>query len=147
MLIQKEVTVTIDGRYATLSEDIYLYKNDRNIDIIFTIVDSKYKFNAYSGNILVESTAKYATVKVLKPNGSRFTSNRLLIVDNKVVLTITQDFIDQIEEIGKHTVQIQLWDEEQGRVTLPPVTFTVLEPIFDDEDNNAYTYGNRSVDD
>ena len=120
-------------------------KNDRNIDIIFTIVDSN-KFNAYSGNS--QSTAKYATVKVLKPNGSRFTSNRLLIVDNKVVLTITQDFIDQIEEIGKHTVQIQLWDEEQGRrVTLPPVTFTVLEPIFDDEDNNAYTYGNRSVDD
>jgi hypothetical protein len=68
-------------------------------------------------------------------------------VDNKVVLTITQDFIDQIDEIGRHTVQIQLWDEEQGRVTLPPVTFTVLEPIFDDEDNNAYTYGNRSVDD
>ena len=77
MLIQKDVTVTVDGRYATLSEDIFLYKNDRNIDIVFTIVDAKYKFNAYSGNILVESTAKYATVKVLKPNGTRFTSSKL----------------------------------------------------------------------
>ena len=135
MLIQKDVTVTVDGRYATLSEDIFLYKNDRNIDIVFTIVDAKYKFNAYSGNILVESTAKYATVKVLKPNG-----------DNKVILTITQDFIDQIDEVGIHTVQIQLWDADAGRVTLPPISFTVLEPIFDDEDSNAYTYG-RSVDD
>lgn len=146
MLIQKDVTVTVDGRYATLSEDIFLYKNDRNIDIVFTIVDAKYKFNAYSGNILVESTAKYATVKVLKPNGTRFTSGKLLIADNKVILTITQDFIDQIDEVGIHTVQIQLWDEEAGRVTLPPISFTVLEPIFDDEDSNAYTYG-RSVDD
>lgn len=146
MLIQKDVTVTVDGRYATLSEDIFLYKNDRNIDIVFTIVDAKYKFNAYSGNILVESTAKYATVKVLKPNGTRFTSGKLLIADNKVILTITQDFIDQIDEVGIHTVQIQLWDEQAGRVTLPPISFTVLEPIFDDEDSNAYTYS-RSVDD
>ena len=147
MLIQKDVTVTIDGRYASLSEEIFLYKNDRNIDIVFTIVDAKYKFNAYSGNILVESTAKYATVKVLKPNGARFTSSKLLIADNKVILTITQDFIDQIEEVGIHTVQIQLWDEEQGRVTLPPISFTVLEPIFDDENGiNAYTYGRKADD-
>lgn len=145
MLIQKNVTVTIDGRMASLSEDIYMYKNDRNIDIIFTIVDAKYKFNAYSGNILVESTARYATVKVLKPNGQRFTSTQLPIEENKVILTITPDFTDQIDEIGVHTVQIQLWDEEQGRVTLPPISFTVLEPIFDDDTTN--TRNNRNVSD
>ena len=130
MLIQKNVTVTIDGRVASLSEDIYMYKNDRNIDIIFTIVDAKYKFNAYSGNILVESTARYATVKVLKPNGDTFTSNKLVITDNKVVLTIDQMFIDEITEIGTHIVQIQLWDTDNGRVTIPPIQFEVLTPIF-----------------
>ena len=129
-LIEKQVTMTIDGRNASLNEEIYLYQGDKNIDILFTIVDTKFKFNEYSGNILVESTAKYATVKVLKPNGKTFTSNKLTILDNKVVLTIDQQFIDEITEIGTHLVQIQLWDADNGRVTLPPVNFEVLTPIF-----------------
>ncbi len=134
MLIEKNITLTIDGKNATLSENIYIYKNDRNIDFVFTISDAKFKFNEYSGNILVESTAKYATIKVLKPNGSRFTSDKLTIMDNKVILTITQEFTDEIEEIGIHQLQIQLWDSDNGRVTLPPVNFEVLEPLFDDEE-------------
>ena len=129
MLIKKDITVTIEGRNATLSEPIYLYKNDRNIDIVFTISDAKYKFNEYSGNILVESTARYATVKVLKPNGEKFTSNKLPIVDNQVILAITQDFVDQIDEIGEHRVQIQLWDSDGGRITIPPVSFNNFSAI------------------
>ena len=129
-LIQKEVIMTIEGRTASLSESIYLYQGDRNIDILFTITDAKFKFNENNGNILVESSAKYATVKVLKPNGMTFESNKLSIADNKVVLEITQDFIDEITEIGTHLVQIQLWDNGNGRVTLPPVNFEVLAPIF-----------------
>lgn len=129
-LIEKEVTMTIEGRTASLSESIYLYRGDRNVDILFTITDAKFKFNEYSGNILVESTAKYATVNVLKPNGATFSSERLAIIDNKVVLTINQQFIDEVTEVGTHLVQIQLWDTENGRVTLPPVNFEVLEPIF-----------------
>lgn len=129
-LIEKEVTMTIEGRTATLSESIYLYRGDRNVDILFTITDAKFKFNEYSGNILVESTAKYATVNVLKPNGATFSSEQLAIIDNKVVLTIDQQFIDEITEVGTHLVQIQLWDTNNGRVTLPPINFEVLEPIF-----------------
>ena len=129
-LIEKEVTMTIEGRTASLSESIYLYRGDRNVDILFTITDAKFKFNEYSGNILVESTAKYATVNVLQPNGTTFSSERLAIIDNKVVLTIDQQFIDEITEVGTHLVQIQLWDTDNGRVTLPPINFEVLEPIF-----------------
>lgn len=129
-LIEKEVTMTIEGSTASLSESIYLYRGDRNVDILFTITDAKFKFNEYSGNILVESTAKYATVNVLKPNGATFSSGKLAIIDNKVVLTIDQQFIDEITEVGTHLVQIQLWDTDNGRVTLPPINFEVLEPIF-----------------
>lgn len=129
-LIEKEVTMTIEGSTASLSESIYLYRGDKNIDILFTITDAKFKFNEYSGNILVESTAKYATVNVLKPNGTTFSSERLAIIDNKVVLTINQQFIDEVTEVGTHLVQIQLWDTDNGRVTLPPINFEVLEPIF-----------------
>lgn len=134
MLIQKDITMTINENKASLNEQIFLYQNDRNIDIIFTIEDMRIKFNENSGNILVESTAKFATIKVLKPNNMKFTSTKLPIKDNKVILTITEDFIDQIEEIGVHTMQIQLWDSANGRVTLPPIKFTVLNPIFGDSE-------------
>ena len=39
-------------------------------------------------------------------------------------------FIDEITEIGTHIVQIQLWDTDNGRVTIPPIQFEVLTPIF-----------------
>ena len=68
--------------------------------------------------------------RILKPNGTTFSSEKLAIIDNKVVLTIKQDFIDEITEVGTHLVQIQLWDTDNGRVTLPPINFEVLEPIF-----------------
>lgn len=146
-LIHKEITITIEGRTATLSEEIYFYQNDRNFDLIFTITDAKYKFNEYSGNILVDSSADYAIVKVLKPNGEHFTSGNMLIEDNKVILTINKEFSDQIEECGVHKVQIQLWEgvvnngngtitklEGAGRITIPPINITVLEPIFEDDE-------------
>lgn len=133
MLITKEVTVTVEGNSASLNEKIYLYQNDKNIDILFTIVDPKFKFNENNGNILTESSASYSTIKVLKPNGEKFISDKLPIQNNKIILTITEGFIDQIEEIGQHKLQIQLWDSSNGRVTIPPIEFTVLSPIFEDD--------------
>lgn len=145
-LITKELTITIDGSNASLDETMYIYQNDKNIDIIFTITDSKFKFNEYSGNILVESTAKYARVKVLKPNNEKFISNIMEIVDNKVVFTVTEDFTDACSECGIHKLQIQLFDGENGRVTIPPVDFTVLEPIFHDDGTNVVTVSCERVD-
>ena len=56
--------------------------------------------------------------------------DKLSIVEHKVILEIHQDFIDEITDIGTHLVQIKLWDNGNGRVTLPPVNFEVLAPIF-----------------
>lgn len=132
-LITKELVITIDGNVATLDEKMYIYQNDRNIDVTFTITDSKFKFNEYNGNILIESSAKYAMIKVLKPNGQKFISDKMSIVDDKVVLTITESFTDECSECGVHKLQIQLYDGDSGRVTIPPIEFEVLEPIFHDD--------------
>lgn len=154
-LIKKELTITIDGRNATLSESLYIYQRDRNIDIYLTIVDCKFKFNEYAGNILTESTAKYALIRVLKPNGAKFISDKFTITDNQVVFQITPDFSDQVEEIGVYKLQISLYDGNenenlQGRITIPPIEFSVLEPIFDYDDINeveVVSVSCRKVDD
>ena len=141
-LIRKDLTITIDGNKASVDEPLYMYQGDRNIDIYFTIIDSKFKFSETNSNILVDSTAKYSTIKVLKPNGEKIKTDKKAIEDNKIVFTINQEFADEATEIGKYKLQIQLWSidaNNQGRVTIPPIEFEVLEPIFEDDDRNVAT--------
>ena len=139
-LIRKNLTITIDGNKASVDEPLYMYQGDKNIDIYFTIIDSKFRFSETNSNILIDSTAKYSTIKVLKPNGDKITTNKKAIEDNKIVFTINQEFADEAVEIGKYKLQIQLWSidaNNQGRVTIPPIEFEVLEPIFEDDDKNV----------
>ena len=141
-LIRKDLTITIDGNKASLDEPLYMYQGDRNIDIYFTIIDSKFRFSETNSNILADSTAKYSTIKVLKPNGEKIKTDKKAIEDNKIVFTINQEFADEATEIGKYKLQIQLWSidaNNQGRVTIPPIEFEVLEPIFEDDDRNVAT--------
>ena len=141
-LIRKDLTITIDGNKASVDEPLYMYQGDRNIDIYFTIIDSKFRFSETNSNILVDSTAKYSTIKVLKPNGEKIKTDKKAIEDNKIVFTINQEFADEATEIGKYKLQIQLWSidaNNQGRVTIPPIEFEVLEPIFEDDDRNVAT--------
>lgn len=141
-LIRKDLTITIDGNKASVDEPLYMYQGDRNIDIYFTIIDSKFRFSETNSNILIDSTAKYSTIKVLKPNGEKIKTDKKAIEDNKIVFTINQEFADEATEIGKYKLQIQLWSidaNNQGRVTIPPIEFEVLEPIFEDDDRNVAT--------
>ena len=141
-LIRKDLTITIDGNKASVDEPLYMYQGDKNIDIYFTIIDSKFRFSETNSNILADSTAKYSTIKVLKPNGEKIKTDKKAIEDNKIVFTINQEFADEATEIGKYKLQIQLWSidaNNQGRVTIPPIEFEVLEPIFEDDDRNVAT--------
>ena len=141
-LIRKDLTITIDGNKASVDEPLYMYQGDRNIDIYFTIIDSKFRFSETNSNILADSTAKYSNIKVLEPNGEKIKTDKKAIEDNKIVFTINQEFADEATEIGKYKLQIQLWSidaNNQGRVTIPPIEFEVLEPIFEDDDRNVAT--------
>ena len=141
-LIRKDLTITIDGNKASVDEPLYMYQGDRNIDIYFTIIDSKFRFSETNSNILADSTAKYSTIKVLKPNGEKIRTDKKAIEDNKIVFTINQEFADEAVEIGIYKLQIQLWSIDatnQGRVTIPPIEFEVLEPIFEDNDASIAT--------
>ena len=135
-LIRKNLTITIDGNTATLDEPLYIYQGDRNIDVYFAIVDSKFKFSENRGNILADSTAKYSTIKIMKPNGVKLlTEKQEITEDNQIIFTINSELADEATEIGTYKLQIQLWSSEdtnQGRVTIPHVEFEVLEAIFED---------------
>ena len=44
MLIQKHVKIIIDNNIGTLDEDLYFYRNDRNINVLFEICNFNFEF-------------------------------------------------------------------------------------------------------
>lgn len=152
--ITKDVTITVNGSTATLDEPLYFYQFDRNIDILFTI--KNFKFDFFTGtqqevNMINAMNASYATIRVLKPDtvpevNRRFVSDTKLPLENgKVIFTVTPEFIDEIEEIGVYKLQISLYDSQDGKITIPPINFEVLEPIFPDDYTEEFTAGQIDI--
>ena len=125
-MITKNVTIKITDDRATLSEKIILYKDDKGIDIYFTLSGFSYKFNKDNlSGVTVDA-------RMLKPNGDVITVNNLAVSGtNKIKFTIDNTMTDELTEIGKHKLQISLYDDlsKTKRITIPPIEFEVKEQL------------------
>ena len=132
-MITYDYVITVKGDKASLDKDIYLYRWNRNVDYYFTIRDASFIFE----EVDVTKFAKRATFKIIKPNGDKLMTLPLDYEDYRgVKLRILGSLLDDLDEIGDYSFQIDLYDGEGGRITIPPVIgqMHVLEPIFDDGD-------------
>lgn len=125
MAISKKVDLKIKESKATLSEKIIIYKNDKGIDIYFNLLELNYSFSDGMENVDVSYIIK-------QPNDKIITQDGLSMINGEIKLTITESMIDEIEEVGTHTLQFVLYDsiERINRVTIPEVTFEVKESLF-----------------
>lgn len=125
-MITKNVTIKITGDKATLSEKIILYRDDKGIDIYFTLSGFSYKFNKDNlSGVAVDA-------RMLKPSGDVITVNNLAVSGtNKIKFTIDNTMTDELTEIGKHKLQISLYDDstKTNRITIPPIEFEVKEQL------------------
>ena len=125
-MITKNVTIKITDDRATLSETIILYKDDKGIDIYFTLSGFSYKFNKDNlSGVAVDA-------RMLKPSGDVITINNLAVSGtNKIKFTIDNTMTDELTEIGKHKLQISLYDDlsKTNRITIPPIEFEVKEQL------------------
>ena len=142
MLIQKNVKITIRDNIATLDEDLYFYRNDRNINVLFEIFNFNFEFLdgvKEEGNIVNIINPSYGTARVIKPNGQQIIIPKCPIEDGLVHFYIDSEFINDIDEVGIYQLQLTLYgknsfnEEQESRITIPPITFEVVEPIFDDD--------------
>lgn len=134
MAIFYEYTITVNGDTASLNRDIFIFKNNRNIDYYFIIKDATFCFDNLSSSENIN--APYASIKLLDPNGKKLMTKKVNVIDGKVHLKITETLIDEDTEIGSYSFQIDLYDGENGRISIPPVInkLHVLAPLFDDDD-------------
>ena len=125
-MITKNVTIKITDDRATLSEKIILYKDDKGIDIYFTLSGFSYKFNKDNlSGVAVDA-------RMLKPSGDVMTVNNLAVSGaNKIKFTIDNTMTDELTEIRKHKLQISLYDDlsKTNRITIPPIEFEVKEQL------------------
>lgn len=141
-MISKDCTITIDKGNASVDEDVYLYKNDMNIQILFTIVNNKYRYtkNTAIDNIIENNKASYAQVK-FKKGDIEIDFEEQETKEGAVVLLIKKELIDEDTELGDYSIQIRLFDENKTSViTLPPVEncIHIQRPLFEKagEDTN-----------
>ena len=143
MLIQKNVKITIEDNTSILDENLYFYRNDRNINVLFEIFNFNFEFLdgvKEEGNIVNIINPSYSTIRIIKPSGEQMIITKCPIENGLVHFYIDTEFMNDINEIGIYQLQITLYgkdifsEEEESRITIPPITFEVLEPIFDDSD-------------
>lgn len=136
-MISRDCIITVNGNTATIDSDIYLYKYDKNIQLSFTITNSKYMYdNDDSNNLIKNMQAAYAQVKFKKNDSSDIEIEFDIQATNKgaVLLTINEELTDEDTELGEYTIQIRLLDANKNSVvTLPPVEscIHILAPLFE----------------
>ena len=146
-MIYSDVTITVKGNTATLDNDLFLYKNDKNITINISIVNSIWNFAKKLENNIIEKTeATFFTLRWMKGDKVKKVFEEQQIKKGKCEFVITEELIDEDIEMGDYDFQISLLDEEKNSIlSIPPVIeqIHINKHIFEDEDIN--TVGNAKV--
>lgn len=132
-MIQRDLILTVNNNTASLNEPLVIYQHDRGLTLRIKVMKYKFVFNKIMEEDLVADTSIIsARAIVLKPDGRRlFECPRQAVEDDYVIIHITLDWTDELLEIGKYQLQLQLYGSDyiNERVTLPPFEFTVAKPI------------------
>lgn len=136
--ITTDCKLTVSKNTAKLDEEIFLYKNDRNIKLLIEIVDNKYRYKSDDlSNLLVKYKASYAQVKWYKNAEVKKEFPIQATDDGKVVFVIEGQLIDEDTELGDYDLQLRLLNENQESIRSLPIikgAVHILKPLFEEGD-------------
>lgn len=122
MAIKKDITVTVENKKSIMSDDVWIYQGDKNIDIYFTIVDTRFEFSTV--------TPQKYSFTIRKPDGNLLPPTEITaLVEGKVKFTITQAMADELNEVGMYDILIHLYDDLDSRISIPEISFEVKQPL------------------
>ena len=138
-MIFTDRTITVRKGESRIDEPIVVYRGDYELEVRFTILNSKFKFK--SGTNMIETEkASYGQLAILTPYGGNIFSDIVRCNDGSVTFVLTADMLNQIEEVGLYSFQIRLMDyNKESRVSIPPIEFgiEVREPIASEDHDNS----------
>lgn len=121
-MLYARVNLTVREERTYSDRKIMLYRGDNNVDIEFNLTSIDY----------VIDNSKYVQAILTRPYAPSIFSEIFTLEDNKFVLTITGDMIDELTELELYSMQLILYDETQeDKVTLPPCydIFDIKKPL------------------
>lgn len=138
-MIFTDRTITVRKGESRIDEPIVVYRGDYELEVRFTILNSKFRF--MSGTNMIESEkASYGQLAILTPYGGNIFSDVVKCNDGSVTFVLTAEMLNQIEEVGLYSFQIRLMDyNKESRVSIPPIEFgiEVREPIASEDHDNS----------
>ena len=138
-MIFTDRTITVRKGESRIDEPIVVYRGDYELEVRFTILNSRFKF--MSGINMIESEkASYGQLAILTPYGGNIFSGIVRCNDGSVTFVLTAEMLNQIEEVGLYSFQIRLMDyNKESRVSIPPIEFgiEVREPIASEDHDNS----------
>ena len=138
-MIYTERVITVRKGESAIDEPIVVYRGDYELEIRFTITNSKLKYSNAQNLIEVEK-ASYGQLAVLTPYGGNIFSNISKCSDGTVTFVLSKEMLNQIEEVGLYSFQIRLFDiNKESRVSIPPIEYgiEVREPIASEDHDNS----------
>lgn len=150
-MLYTERFITVNKGTALIDEPVLLYKGDKNVEIQFNIKNSPFKYKS-------SADLTYGQLVIQRKNAESIFSPVAQLSGGKIIFVITGEMIDEINEIGKYTFQIRLFNADKtSRATLPVITdgIEVKQPICDGEEpamadlatvNDAFATGDELED-
>ena len=142
-MIHTSRTVTVGKMESIINEPIVLYRGDREVEVEFLIVGSKFMFTN-GGNVIKSTNATHGQLVVNTPTGENMFSEVTECHEGRVVFVITKEMIDELVEVGFYSFQIRLFDDTQvSRVTIPPVHqgIDIRNPIAAEDETDLVDIG------
>lgn len=130
-MIYVDRTITVQQGASRIDEPVILYRGDYEVSVRFTIVNQSVKFGSEFNMIDYENTPN-AQLIILSPAKEAIFSDILRCEEGVATFTIPQELVDELQEVGKYSFQIRLYDYDQSsRITIPQVKngIIVREPI------------------
>lgn len=130
-MIYVDRTITVQQGASRIDEPVILYRGDYEVSVRFTIVNQSVKFGSEFNMIDYENTPN-AQLIILSPTKETIFSDILRCEEGVATFTIPQELVDELQEVGKYSFQIRLYDYDQSsRITIPQVKngIIVREPI------------------
>ena len=127
MSIIKDLKIKISGDKASLSENVYIYEHDRGVELRLKLNLIKTNHRPIMLSSMFKANRVFAGTTILKPNGILLYRDKVEVIDNIISFIIDHDLTDEFDEIGIYKLQFHLYDEEDSRITIPPIEFEVKE--------------------
>lgn len=136
--MKKEYSIIINKQKSILNRQLSIFQHDKGVDIYFKLMDTDYL--DLSSNYLLSD------IVLVSPLKKQIKSDIVPIIDNKILFTINNEIMNQIDEIGNYHVHIRIYDDKGGRIKLPYFIMSVEECEVEDDDLSYGTVDGTAID-